>query len=540
MLSYLTVENLAVVSRSELDFAPGLNVFTGETGAGKSILIDAIQLLLNKRAPSGLIRSGSERLAVEALFSRGDEELCLRREVTGSKSLAFVDGTLAPIGQLLERAAARLTIYGQRDHVFLLDAANHQVYLDAFAGNGPLLAELAVVFRRLREAQAGLAALQAQGRQAAERLDYLRFQLQEIDGLGLSRGEEAVLLERQKLLSQAETIRARVDAMEQELYGADSSVYNTLARNRAHSEYLAGLFADFAPWHEELSRLAALIPEAMAQLQALTTGIECDPGELNDLEGRLGRINRLKARFKLGFDAVLDKADEMRLECGQLERLDISQEEKAREIETALNDYRRLHEELRRRRQEAGVNLADLIVKELVLLEMKKAVFEVRLGEVEPQPETVAETGCDRIEFYFSSNPGQPPGRLKEVASGGELSRLMLVLKSILREEAATTYIFDEIDAGIGGKTAEFVGEKLRRIAHDHQVICITHLPQIASFADRHFLISKEFRRGQTFSTAERLDEAGRVREIARMMAGSAVHEDVLRAASRLLEKNRA
>jgi DNA repair protein RecN (Recombination protein N) len=537
MLSYLKVENLAVVEKVGLDFSPNLNVLTGETGAGKSILIDAIMLLLNKKTPPNIIRSGKEKLTVEALFCQNDEETVLRREVTRSKSVAYQDGEAAPFAQVREKAELLLNIYGQHDHVFLLNTANHRVYLDQFAQAGELLQELAAACQRVRALQARWNGLQEKNRQAQERLDYLGFQLQEIDNLGLKPGDEALWQERLKILAAAETILEKSDALVEDFYQKDESVYNQLARSLPAADYLRSLFPEFHHMREEIDRFYNLLPEISSYLTSLAGKVEFNESELNDISEKLARLEKLKAKHKLDLEGLLAKAGQLRGERDELLNLHFSLSDTEKEITQALAAYRSLHERLRQARRQAARKLSALVVKELALLEMEKAHFEVRCEEVEPDAANVAEGGTDRVEFYFSSNPGQPPGRLKDVASGGELSRLMLVLKSLAGDESGATFIFDEIDSGIGGKTAEFVGEKLRKIAAANQVICISHLPQIARFADRHFLIRKEFRDNQTFSSAAVLEEGDRVREIARLMAGSTINADVLKAAELLLAR---
>ncbi len=537
MLSYLKVENLAVVEKAGLDFSPNLNVLTGETGAGKSILIDAIMLLLNKKTPANIIRGGKEKLVVEALFSKDDEETVLRREVTRSKSLAFLDGELTPFAQVRENAEARLNIYGQRDHVFLLNTANHQVYLDQFAQSNELLRDLAAECQRLRALQSRWDGLQEKNKLAQERLDYLGFQLQEIDGLGLKPGDEALWQERLKILAAAETILEKSDALVEDFYQKDESIYNQLARSLAAADYLRSLFPEFGHFREEIDRFYNLLPEISAYLTSLAGKVEFNENELNETAEKLSRLEKLKAKHKLDLEGLMAKAGQLRLERDELLNLHFSLADTEKEIAAALAAYRELHARLRQARSRAAKKLSALVVRELAQLEMDKARFEVRCEEIEPDAGNVAESGTDRVEFYFSSNPGQPPGRLKDVASGGELSRLMLVLKSLGNDESGATFIFDEIDSGIGGKTAEFVGEKLRKIAAANQVICISHLPQIARFADRHFLIRKEFRDNQTFSSAVVLEEGERISEIARLMAGSTINADVLKAAELLLDR---
>lgn len=538
MLSYLKVENLAVVEKVGLDFSPHLNVLTGETGAGKSILIDAVTLLLNKRAPAGIIRGGKEKLTVEALFCCGDEETVLKREVTKNKSLAYRDGEPVPFAQVREKAETLLNIYGQKDHVFLLNTANHQGFLDRFAQAGDILELLADTCREVRALQSRWNELQEKDKQARERLDYLGFQLREIDALELKAGDEVLWQERLKVLAASETIIEKADALVADMHQGDDSVYSLLARSLPAAAYLGEMFPEFAPLKEEIDRFYNVLPEISALLGSLAGKVEFNEDELNETAAKLSRLERLKAKHKLDLEGLLRKAEQLHAERDDLLNLHVDLGDTEKEISRALAEYRALMTKLRQLRRQAGKKLSALVVKELAQLEMAKARFEVRCQEIEPDAGNVAENGTDRSEFYFSSNPGQLPGKLKDVASGGELSRLMLVLKSISGDESGTTFIFDEIDAGIGGKTAEFVGEKLRQIAAGNQVICISHLPQIARFADRHFLIRKEVRNGQTYSSAAVLEREERVREIARLMAGSTINDDVLKAAELLLSRS--
>jgi DNA repair protein RecN (Recombination protein N) len=539
MLSYLKVENLAVVEKVELDFSPQLNILTGETGAGKSILIDAIMLLLNKKTPAHIIRGGKDKLTVEALFCRDDEEIILRREISKNKSLTYHNGELAPFAQVREKAEALLNIYGQKDHVFLLNTANHQIYLDRFCQHGERLGEMAEKCRQIRAWQTKRNALLEKSKQALERIDYLNFQLQEIETLNLKQGDEALLQERLKILAAAETILEKSDTLVQDFYQKDQSLYNQLAQDLPAAAYLQTLFPEFGHFKDEIDRFFNLLPEISSFLTTLAGKVEFNESELNEISEKLSRLEKLKAKHRLTLEQILEKYEQLRRERDELLNLNFSLSDSEKEIARALAEYRSLQEKLRQNRRLNAKKLSALIVKELALLEMEKARFEVRCEETEPSVENVAESGTDKIEFYFTSNPGQPPGRLKDVASGGELSRLMLVLKSIGGDESGATFIFDEIDSGIGGKTAEFVGEKLRKISARNQVISISHLPQIARFADRHFLIRKEFKNNQTYSTAAVLVDDDRVREIARLMAGSAINADVLKAAELLLATSR-
>jgi DNA repair protein RecN (Recombination protein N) len=537
MLSYLKVENLAVVEKVALDFSAQLNILTGETGAGKSILIDAIMLLINKKTPANIVRSGADKLTVEALFVRQDEEIILKREISKSKSLTYLNGELVPFAQVKEKAEGLLNIYGQKDHVFLLNTANHQVFLDQFAQHGELLKAMAERCRSIRALQARRNELLAKNSQAREKIDYLNFQLQEIENLNLQAGDETFFQERLKILAAAESILEKSDILIQDFYQKDQSLYNVLAQDLPAASYLGSLFPEFGHFKEEIERFFSLLPEISGFLNTLAGKVDYNENELNEISEKLSRLEKLKAKHKLNLEQLLEKAMQMRQEKDDLLNLNFSLGDIEKELGRELGEYGALLTQLRESRQKGAKKLSAIIVKELAFLEMEKARFEVRCEESEPSPENVSENGPDKIEFFFSSNPGQALGRLKDVASGGELSRLMLVLKSISGDESGATFIFDEIDSGIGGKTAEFVGEKLRKISAQNQVISISHLPQIARFADRHFLITKEFKNNRTYSTATVLENGARVREIARLMAGSAINADVLKAAELLLAR---
>jgi DNA repair protein RecN (Recombination protein N) len=540
MISYLKVENLAVVEKVELDFSANLNILTGETGAGKSILIDAIMLLINKKSPANIVRNGKDKLTVEALFVHQDEEIILKREIVKNKSLTYLNGELVPFVIVKEKAEGLLSIYGQKDHIFLLNTANHQIFLDQFAQNGDLLKEMTEKCRSIRGLQAKRNELQAKNMQSKEKIDYMNFQLHEIENLNLHQGDEQLLQERLKILAAAEAILEKSDILIQDFYQKDQSVYNLLARDQAAAAYLGSLFPEFSHWKDEIDRFFNQLPEISAFLNTLAGKVDYNENELDEISEKLSRLEKLKSKHKLSLEQLLDKYKQMCQERDELLNLNFSLNDIEKEIAGAMGEYKILLGRLRESRQKNGEKLSIAIIKELSFLEMEKARFEVRTEENEPNPENINETGPDKSEFYFSSNPGQTLGRLKDVASGGELSRLMLVLKSISNDESGTTFIFDEIDSGIGGKTAEFVGEKLRKISARNQVISISHLPQIARFADRHFLINKEFKNNQTYSTATVLENSARIREIARLMAGSAINADVLKAAELLLAKSQS
>jgi len=538
MLAYLRVENFAVVEKVELDFSANLNVLTGETGAGKSILIDAISFFLKKKVSEVSPRKPGAKLVVEAMFTRNDEEFVFRREVSNGRSLCFINGQMVPFIRLKEKAEKLLNIYGQNEHTFLLNAANHRMYLDNYCRNHELLAGMVQVYKKLKKTIAELEELQGKSRQAYEKIDFINFQIAEIENLQLQKGEDSALEQQLKILSSSEEIIEKSGSVIRDFYDDEGSVYNKIADNLQRLAYLKDIYPDLQPLFDETDRFYNLLPEISSQLSDIVDKVEYNEEELNRLEDKLLKLNRLKTKHHMTLDQLLDKLEDLKKEKEELLNMDFSIKEKQKEIDQLFSRYKTINIELRNRRREKAKTLSAVIENELAKLEMKHARFVVEFDEAEPDVKNISDKGSDRVEFYFTPNPGQEPGQIKNVASGGELSRLMLVLKSLTKDDDHSAYIFDEIDSGIGGKTAEFVGEKLKRIAEFNQVICISHLPQIASFAGKHFLVSKEFSNNETFSYVTELSRGEQVREIARLMVGSQVNDDVLKAAENLLAKN--
>ena len=539
MLDYLRVENFAVVEKVELEFSDGFNVLTGETGAGKSILIGSVNHFFKKKVAPGTIRGENKKLIVEAMFSEGEEEFVLRREVSRKKSQAFINDKRVPFTQLKEKAEGLFNIYGQNEHVFLLNPSNHRIFLDEFCQNQNLLNRLSESFSRLKKTAAQLEELKETKKRAAEKLDYINFQVSEIESLKMQPGDDGELEQRLKILSSAEEILSKSRILIRDFYQSDNSIYNTIAENLKNLNYLQEIYPELVSMNEEVNRFYNLLPELSSTLTNILGHVEYNEEELNQCEETLLKLNRLKSKYKVNFNQLLQKLEELKGERERLSNMDFSIKDKQIEVDRQFEEYKKLNQQLRENRKKRAGELGAVIKKELAKLEMKKARFLVQVEENEPGLTNITEKGTDNLEFYFSSNPGQKPGCIKDIASGGELSRLMLVLKSILDTDLNATYIFDEIDSGIGGKTAEFVGEKLKRISKNNQVICISHLPQIASFADTHFLISKTFKKGETFSYVKELSGEERTEEIGRLMVGSVVDGDVLKAAQSLLEKNR-
>jgi len=539
VLDYLRVENFAVVEKVVIKFSPHLNVLTGETGAGKSILIGAVNLFLNKKVPNTAIRGENNTLVVEAMFTQNDEEFILRREITKNKSFCYIDGDLIPFTKLKKKAEQLLNIYGQNEHIYLLSPSNHRIFLDAFSQSHKLLEKLAHSCDQLKALNQELVDLKSKGEKASETLDFTNFQIMEIEGLKMEEGDDEILEQRLKILSSSEEILSKSNQIIDDFYQKDDSIYNTIAANLKNLDYLKDIYPELSGLNEEIDKFYSLLPELSSSLSKIISSIDYNDDELNEIEERLMKLNHLKSKYKMSLEQLLKKREELIKERESLLNMNFSLREMQKNIDKELRQYKQINQDLRALRQKKSSDLSKIIEKELKKLEMPKAQFRVNIEEIEPDINKFSDKGTDKIEFYFSSNPGQAMGRIRDIASGGELSRLMLVLKSLLPDEQNSTYIFDEIDTGIGGKTAEFVGEKLRRIAENNQVICISHLPQIASFAESHFAVTKEFKKNQTYSYVKELTQESRIEELARLMAGSAVNEDMLKAARQLLEKNK-
>ena len=539
MISLISIRNFAVVEETILDLTSGFNVLTGETGAGKSIIIDALSILMKKKIQPHLFRNIDKKLIVEVMFEIDDEEIVIRREAAKSKSISFLNGNIVPFIKISEIMTSLLNIYGQNEHIFLLNTKNHLLLLDKFCNNEDLIIEMGEIFDRINIKVKRSIELKKDKERQNEKTDYIKFQLNELEELKMGNGDDESLKKESKILSSAEEIISNSNSIIEEFYQGENSLYGKIAQNTNSLNYLSDIYPEIISFKDEVNRFYNLLPELSESLTNLSGNIEYNEARLNEIESKLLKLKHLEEKYKTDLNGLIDKKEQLNLELININDIDIY----IKDIEIDLNklflSYKALNMKLREKRNNGAVRLSKLIENELSNLEMEKAVFKIKIVELEPELTSITNRGTDNIEFFFSSNPGQDAARIKDVASGGELSRLMLVLKSIIDDAKNLTYIFDEIDAGIGGKTAEFVGQKLKSISDNNQVICISHLPQIAAFADRHFLIKKEFRNNNTFSYTEELSEENRIKEIGRLMAGSNFNDSIYKAAKTLIENTK-
>lgn len=560
MLVCLRVRNFAIVEELELVLERGLNVVTGETGAGKSILVHALELVLGARARPEALRGGAEQAEVEALFDVSDDaaararaeatgvaiddQLVLRRVVPrDGRSRAYIDGKLASVAQLADLARGLCDISSQHEHDTLADAGSHLGFLDAFAGLDAARDELRRAHAALVEARHALDAHRGTDADRDARLDLLRYQVGELDALAPEAGEDVLLREERERLRHAERLRSAAGGAEDALYARDDAVCAELARVGHALEEAAAFDASLGPLAERVGAAQAELEDLARELGVYTRGVSSDPARLAEVEERLDAIERLSRKHGGSLETTLAWADTAREELGRLDR---GEEETARlhaEWERARTHAGDLAHALSKRRKRAATKLGKAIGDELRSLSMGEArvAVEVAAGsEGEPLADgaRLGPTGIDRVEFLLAANPGEQARPLRQIASGGELSRAMLAVKRVLRGLGpGGLYVFDEVDAGVGGAVAEVVGRKLREVARHHQVVCITHLPQIAVFGDAHYRVHKGIADGRTRSDVERLDGAARREEIARMLGGVEVGEKTRAAAKELLRR---
>jgi len=562
MLSSLTIRDFAIIDRVTLELGPGLTVITGETGAGKSILISALNLVLGGRATTDVIRAGADAATVEAVFDPGDApELAARLAEAGvtldgplivrrvlarnGRHRVYLNDTAVTLGTLAQVAGGLVDISGQHEHYSLLRTEFHLDLLDRMAGLGGLRAEVAAAYEVQAEVEAALTALLEAQRQKGERLEVLRFQRQELAAAELKDPLEDDALENErKLLRNAEKLRTTSKHAEAALYADDGAAVERLGRAARSIRELAEVDPTLAPVAQDLDTAAALAEEAARTLGAYARRVHADPERLESVEARLALLSKLRRKYGATLAEVIARRDALEAELSTLENADeaIAQLEKARE--RAATATAKVARKLTKARREAGEKLSGAIQGELADLGMGRAVIQVRvepLGRgagLEADDLHVTARGADKVEILLSANPGEPPQSLAKIASGGELSRFMLAVKRVIADrDSVGTYIFDEVDTGVGGPTAEAIGRKLRSVSAQRQALCITHLPQIAAMGDAHLRVEKRIEGDRTFSQVVTLEDDARTEELARMVGGATVTETTRALARELLSR---
>ncbi len=537
-MTELNIRNFAIIDELKVTFDGGLNIISGETGAGKSIIIGAVGLLLGDRANADMIRSFEDAAVVEALFTIGEqdglrkrigelgfgdsEELIVRRVVSRSgKNRVYINGALASLASLASLGESLINICGQHEHQMILDAENHVDILDEFGGLLPLRSAYRESHDRYRALQARSRELEELRRKKEEREDLLRFQIAEISEAGVRAGEDAALLEEKKVLANVQKLTDLAEAAYETLYGKGDSVLAAFKNAASSLKEIRRIDPSCKLSAEEMDELYYRIEEAAVVLRDYAKRLSFDPGRMEVLEERLELLGRLKRKHGGTLDAVLAKQAEAAEELRNIASVEEESERIAKAIAAEREGLRSAARVLSERRHEAARILSKTIEAEIRTLRMEHSRFEVLFREPPPGDAAFTEKGMDNLEFYLSTNVGEELKPLRGIASGGELSRIMLALKRVLaRTGSVGTIVFDEVDSGIGGATAQIVGQKLREVSRHHQVLCITHLPQIACCGDRHYRVAKRVAGERTNTSVAVLNDEERLEEIARMLGG--------------------
>ena len=554
MLEALQIENVVLIDRADISFGEGLNVLTGETGAGKSIIVDAISAVSGARARSELVRTGEQSASVTALFSNipvftwfeendiepdEDGALIIKRKITAEgKNTCRVNGEVVTVSQLRELGALLIDIHGQNDGRRLLDEKSHTAALDAFGAHSAALKAYRDSYKALSDNEHALSALVKDAAERLRRLDMLRFQIDEIETAKLVIGEEASLLERRKILANASKLSGAFDGAYAAMYGGEDSDGAT-ALLRVTERSLDGIADYSSKYAELLTRVRDMrySAEDIAQeLRDTLSEFDFTPEELDEVDARLDLIKRVTGKYGASEEKTLLHLQEAKAQLGELEFSDERRLELEQKREMLLEQAKSSAYELTKVRRAAAGAMRERVTKELAQLAMPGVMFEVEFMPVDNE-RAIGPDGAEQIRFLMSANAGEEPGRISRIASGGELSRIMLSLKNVLSEsDDIGVVVFDEIDAGVSGIAAQRVGEKLSDLSRGRQVLCVTHLPQIAAMADTHFEIAKSESAGRTLTHITQLDGDGRVLEISRLTGGDNITETTKLAATEQLK----
>lgn len=547
MLSLLHIENIAVIECADISFDRGFNVLTGETGAGKSIVIDAISAILGERAYRDMIRTGTERASVRAVFTEVpefpwfsengveyDPETVISREIhLDGKNICRVNGTLVNVSCLHKLGIQLINIHGQHDSAALFDEENHLAFLDAFADNGKLRASYGERYEAVAKLRREISSLTMDEGEKLRRMENLKYQIAEIEKAELEPGEDDRLEERRKVLQNAEKLSNGMETAVECLYGGEDS--DGASGLLAQAEYaLARLsrFSDsFAALHDRVSDLMYQVQDAAEEVRDARDSLSYSAEELEQIESRLDVIHKLRRKYGTTCEDILEYLDKAKKELDEIEFADDKLERLKRNLKKAEKEAWDAALALRENRQQAADTMSKRILSELAQLDMPRVQFACRFTETE-----LAANGADAVAFYMSANAGEALKPLSRVASGGELARIMLAMKNVLAEkDQVATLIFDEVDTGVSGRAAQKVAEKLRSVAVHKQVLCVTHLPQLAALANTHLLIAKSERDGRTYTSVTPLDLEGRKRELARIIGGANITETTLKSAEEML-----
>ncbi|MEO0160817.1 MAG: DNA repair protein RecN [candidate division WOR-3 bacterium] len=552
MLKFLRVKNFALMEELALNFEPGLTVITGETGAGKSMIVEAIAALCGEKLDEISIRTGKDYAEITGVFETTadvqellkkynlplEEEIIIRRRVErGKRQYAYINDQLVSLTRLREITLFLVDLVGQHENQFLFQPHYHLKLLDRFAHTDDLLAQYQRVFTAHKNCQNELKEMERVQLEKEEKLAQLRFEIEELEKADLKLDEEEILIEEKNLLQTGEKRASLVDVVIPKLYEGESSAYEILAVVKKYLDELSNL--DPRPKIKELPTIIENIlnnmEEVYRQLIHYRDHIDFSRERFEEVMSRLDLIDRLKKKYRRDLKGILEYLYTAREEISKLEKVDVELEKLRENLQSLTRELTELAQALSKKRKDGARTLEKEIVKILFRLGMEKARFQVKFT-----PKPFGEDGIDEVEFYISTNPGEDLKPLNKVGSGGEISRITLSLKTLLSEaDRIPIIIFDEVDVGIGGRVAEAVGELLSNLSQTHQVICVTHLPQISIFADNHILVQKEIKKDTTQVKVSKLDEETRKMEIARMLGGKEITKKTIEHAEEILQRRR-
>lgn len=551
MLSLLHIENIAVIECSDISFDRGFNVLTGETGAGKSIVIDAICAILGERAYRDMIRTGTEKASVRGVFTdvpelswfgdngvEYDSETVIQRDIyLDGRNVCRVNGTLVTVSILRKLGVQLINIHGQHDSASLFDEANHLVLLDEFAGNQSLREEYALKYAAVDSIKREIDRISMDESEKLRRMETLRYQIAEITKAELEAGEDEALEDRRKVLQNAEKLSDGIHEAVECIYGGDDTDGASALLSQA--EYALSRLNRYTDAYdsirERVTELTYQMQDVAEQLRDARDSLEYSEDELERIESRLDVIHRLRRKYGATCTDILAYLEKAQNELDEIEFADDHLEKLKKKLTAAEKAAWDAAYLLRDSRCEAAEKLSDEILSELAQLDMPRVQFSCNFTELE-----LTSNGADAVAFYMSANAGEALKPMSKVASGGELARIMLAMKNVLaQQDQVATLVFDEVDTGVSGRAAQKVAEKLHSVARNKQVLCVTHLPQIAAMGDTHMLIAKSERGGRTYTTVTPLDRAGRMQEIARIIGGASITEATLSSAAEMLDQRK-
>jgi len=554
MLTELRISNFGVIEQLAVTFGAGFIVFTGETGAGKSLLIDAVTLLVGGRPSAEHIRAQAEEAELEAAFQllpdhpllallhskgfarAGETDILIRRVISRTgRNRTYLNGNLCPVHLLEELGGALVDVHGQHEQQSLLSPSAQMEALDAFGSLHALRQEYQTAYRHWQSRVADLETLTAQIAQRREREDLLRFQFQEMTDAEIEAGEDVRLEQERPRLMHSQQLGELSDQLHEILYAGDQGVLSLLAGARKLVSKMESIDATTIDWARTVDEAVVPLRELAEQVRRYRDHVEANPDRLLEIEQRLDRLHRLTKKYGGSLDALLALQDSLRAQLAQLDHAEAHLQELTRAVEQGMLNVREVAERLSRKRLEAARKITAQVMKELGALRMERTRFSVNVSRLAGDS-PFGQNGQDTVEFMFSANPGEPLKPLAKVASGGELSRVMLALKTILAEsDHVPVLIFDEVDAGVGGAVAEVMGARLRNLSRHHQVLCVTHLPQVGSQAHAHYLVEKQVRQNRTVTQVRLLRPDEQEEEVARMLAGVTVTKKARAAAAEMI-----